>query len=233
MIALPTREITGMIGDVLPFVSPDKDDLRHHCVRIESRDAHVKMLATNRTQAVRVSWTEDDVDATPEDDDAVFAEYGPETGHPAFDVRIGVAEAKSLASAFKLPTKLGWAPVSLRVIGDSYAANLYTLIVERKASGELWPALTMRVSGVGVPIPENGDTAEVDIHQAIDMVSGKAPTPLHGVAFNPKLLGNFAKVERHGAMRMFFTSAVDGAPVHIEMGTRFEGIAHQVKLDKS
>jgi len=230
VITLSTRELLGLLGDALPFVSTDKDDVTHNCVRVEWSADHERlfMMATNRVQAVRTWW---DPDFEEVDSEETFL-YGTD-GTPPFSVRVPTINAKSIVSAFKLADKLAYAPVTLTVIPDNVVANISRLKIERAAAGDLWPALTMHVTGRGAPIAENGDPNEIDIHGVIDRIGSVPLTGVLGVALSPKLLGNFAKVERHGAMLMNFSSNAPGAPVFVRMGVRFDGITYQMKVDRA
>lgn len=225
-IILSTRELVGLLGDVLPFVATDEDDVAHTCVRVEwnPEDETLFTLATNRSQAVRSVW---DVDSEEGEEEVPYA-YGLLGDDPAFSVRVATRSAKDIVSAFKLPDKISWAPVEVSVILN--ASNIAVLKVQRKASGDLWPALTMHVAGRGAPIEEDGDPKEVDIHKIISQYVGQEGET-GTLAFSAKLLGNLAKVERHGPLE-FSSFAEGGAPVYIKAGERFDGIFMQVNMNK-
>lgn len=219
MITIPTYELLGMIADMLPFVDSDKDSAATHCVRIEQADDTLTMLATNRSQMFRVTWT-------PED-----PELG--LGLGSFDVRVTPADAKVIANAFKLPEKLSHAPLTVsasRVMASS--DHLYRLKITRDADA-LWPATTVTVTGWGVPNVDEGDSPEIDIHGTINALGrdDRVDAMLTRTGFNPKLLANLGKVERHGVVKMSFCSGRDGAPMYVHAGKRFDGVMFPAKLE--
>jgi hypothetical protein len=228
MIVLSTRELLGMLGDALPFVATDKDDVAHTCVRVEWAPEQERLFisATCRSMAGRTWWDQD-----TEDSDEM--PYGVDYGQPGFSLRIPVLAVKSIVTTFKLtPDKLAYAPLSLSVVDDSVTSNLYRLKIERAAAPDLWPALKLYISGRGAPIVEAGDPAEVNIHDVIDTAVRAAGVHLTDqLAFGPKVLAAFGKVERHGVLRMEATSERDGAAVLFSGGTRFQGVANQARLD--
>lgn len=213
MITLSTAELLGMIGDMLPFVDPDKDSTAHHCIRIEQKGDTLTMLATNRAQAFRVGYV---------------AESAAGITLEEFDVRISPVDAKAIVSAFKLGIKLEHAPVTLRVRGTSARH----LVVSREREEEAWSALTMHVTAREAPNLEAGDSPEIDIHQVVGAASRAHVNMVPAIAWSPRLLANLGKVERHGEMVMAFTSTRDGAPVYVQAGERFDGIMYPVKRER-
>lgn len=212
MITLTTAALLGMIGDMLPFVDPDKDSTAHHCVRIEQRGDTLRMLATNRAQAFRVEWVADAVAGILSD---------------TFDVRITPTDAKAIVSSFKLGMKLEHAPVALTVAGQ---VGRQRLMIIREGEPELWSALTMHVAARGVPDLEAGDSPEIDIHNVIDAGRERVGRgQMLAVSWDSRLLANLGKVDRHGALTMAFTSTRDGLPVYVAAEKRFDGIMYPVK----
>jgi hypothetical protein len=225
MITLSTRELLGMLGDALPFVATDKDDVAHTCVRVEWLPVQERLFvsATSRSMAARTWW-----DMDTEDSDEL--DYGVEHDQVGFSLRLPVAQVKGIVSTFKLsPDKLAYAPLTLDVI-PNVLSNSYRLKIERPPALDLWPALKLYVTGSGTPIVEAGDPAEVDIHAVIDSLMGVASVSPSSYSFSPKVLAAFGKVERHGVMQMSTASVADGAPALFMAGGRFQGMAYQARL---
>lgn len=217
MITIPTHELIGMISDMLPFVDTDKDSIATHCVRIEQSDDTLTMLATNRAQVFRVTWSSEN--------------DGHNWGAGSnFSVRISPTDAKAIVSAFKLGQKLDYAVLRVSARIMSVEDNTYRLEIWRGAEEDMWSALTMHVTGRGTPIADNGDAPEPDIHGLINSAAGddRPEVMLAGLTWSPKLLANLGKVERHGAVRIAHRSSRDGAPVYVK-AERLDGIMFPVK----
>lgn len=212
MITLPTHELLNMIGDMLPFVDTDKDSIATHCVRVEQKGDLLTMLATNRAIAARVSWSPDD---------------GPVEVRGDFDVRISPADAKAIVSAFKLPSKLDWAPVEISVV--ERPDFTYRLEIARPPAPDMWPALTLYVDGRGIPDLDAGDTPEIDIHRLInDHMDDDMSAMLSGITLTPRVLVALGKVERHGSLKFHYRSTRDGAPFYVKAGA-FDAVAFPVR----
>lgn len=218
MITIPTHELIGMISDMLPFVDVDKDSIAGHCIRIEQDGDELTMLATNRMQAFRVTWSPQDIAETAFDVRL----------HSDFNVRITPADAKAIVSAFKMPSKLDYAPLNVSAQVHSLAENTYRLTVSRSSEDDLWSALSMNVTGRGVPIKDTSDVPESDIHGLINGQVGGSDVGLYGLTWNPKVLANLGKVERHGAIKVTHRSSRDGAPVYVKAG-RLDGVMFPVR----
>jgi hypothetical protein len=225
MITTTTAELLGMIGDMLPFVDPDKDSTALHCVRIEQSGDRLTMLATNRAQAVRVSWEAGDSEGEE------WRAHGSDAH--GFDLRLTPSDAKAIVSTFKLGMKLDHAPVTLSRRAGPYADGTDFLKITREASEDHWSELTMVVTGRGVPNLDAGDAPEIDIHELVDKNAERAGVNVtEALAWTPRLLANLGKVERHGVLTMSFTSMRDGAPVYVKAGKRFDGIMYPVKRER-
>jgi hypothetical protein len=222
MITTTTAELLGMIGDMLPFVDPDKDSTALHCVRIEQSGDRLTMLATNRAQAMRVHWEAGDSEGEG------WRAHGSDGD--GFDVRITPSDAKAIVSTFKLGMKLDHAPVTLSTQVSSLMEGTHFLKITREASEDLWSRLSMVVTGRGVPNLDAGDAPEIDIHELVDKNAERAGVNVtSALAWTPRLLANLGRVERHGTLTMSFTSMRDGAPVYVKAGERFDGIMYPVK----
>lgn len=220
MITIPTHALLDMIGDMLPFVDTDKDSIATHCVRIEQAGQALTMLATNRAVAARVTWEPDNIPESP------FSE----SLHSDFSVRITPTDAKAIVSAFKLPSKLDHAPIEISAHLPFADRNLYRLRVNRPAEPDIWSALQLDVTGRGVPIPDNGDVPEIDIHKMINEIAGTGidMVALPGLQLSPRVLAALGKVERHGALKFAFRSTRDGAPFYVK-AEAFDAVVFPVK----
>jgi hypothetical protein len=235
MITLSTEELVGMINDVLPMASKNADDQEAHNIRLDVADEQLTLSATNRASAARVFWTPDYESYNEKAEEEGYAgEYAIDSDGPQH-VRLSLRDAKSIASSFKLPTKLDFAPVSISIELASSVENLYKVKVTRKAS-LAWTPLTMHAAAEGRPLPlaDGTDNGEINVDKLISLANpstfGAISSPR--AAFNPGILAPFAKVTRHGALKFWHSATNDGAPMYVEAGDRFTGMIYQASVDK-
>jgi hypothetical protein len=115
-LTLTTRELVGLIGDVLPFVSPDDEDTTWHRVILRYDGTRLHALAGDGLRLAWTSWGPDDSDSP-----TLPMEWDPlatvdSSGEP-WELAILPENAKEIATKFKLTGKLAEAPV--RVVGSS------------------------------------------------------------------------------------------------------------------
>ena len=234
MITLSTEELVGMINDVLPVASKNPDDGETNNVRLDLADEQLTFSATNRASAARVFWTPDYEVHDSEEAEDYANDYRIDSAD-TISVRISPRDAKSIASSFKLPTKLDFAPVSIAIEIASIPENLYKIKVMRKPS-IAWTALTMHAAGFGRPLAnaDGTDNGEVNVDKLIRLAQpagfGSVGSPR--TAFNPSILAPFTKVTRHGALKFWHSDTKDGAPMYVEAGERFTGMIYQASVDK-
>jgi hypothetical protein len=215
MIELPTVEFVGALNDVIPFASTEKDDPAYNVIRLEWDGETMYTLASNRHQHIRY-----EIDSRMWQNEPDMAPYS---------VRIALADAKMLASAFKLPTKHSYASVGIAVNTFSPSENLYRVTFSRDGSPD-YSRLALNVFGRGKPLGLDEDLKEVDIHSELAGWAGAVAEQEH-TAWSPKSLANFGKVERHGAILMEFMTTKDGGAVRVSSGPRFQGIAYQTRTE--
>ena len=210
MLTVSTGELTGALGDVIPFASTEVDDPACNCVRIEYDGANMFTLAGNRNQYVRCTF----------DDFKLLGDAQP------FSVRIPLNDAKAIATAFKLPSKHGYAPVHVdtSTLKEVLADNEAPIRFWRAAAVD-WSALTVCVIGRGAPGVEH----ETDIHQLIED-KAKLSAAVSVLALDPKRLASFGKVRPHGPLVLEPTGQ-EWQAVRFRMGNLFEGVMYPVRPD--
>jgi hypothetical protein len=220
MITIPTGELIGLVNDVLPFVDSDKDSPTTHCVRVEQVGDRLTTLATSRTMAARSTWSPDD---------------GPVEIAGNFDIRISPAEAKAIVSTFKLPDKLSAAPLEISMVPGYMTSGLYRLRIFRPGLQDVYSALKMDVEGRGPSEPDNGDAPEIDINHRLDQCmvdsdpSRADARRIQSAAFSPLVFAALGKVQRHGILKLHWTSERDGSAVYVKAGP-FDAMAYQAKV---
>lgn len=219
MIKISTRELVGMLKDVLPFAATDTDTL-DNVVRLEWDGESLIASATDRFRMARETWTPDDEEYT-EAADADVCIY--EADAPLFSVRLSLPDVKSIIKAFTMQAKLNHAVVRISVGVASLEENTYAVRFAREGS-DRWSRLEFHATGYGAP--REGEIPEPDIAELLATFEGRSE-PTTGVAWNAGKLDAFAKVRPLGPLKMTFTGYMK--PVHFAMGSRFQGLIQPVR----
>ncbi|WP_213451561.1 hypothetical protein [Rhizomonospora bruguierae] len=66
MITIPTGELVGLLGDVVPFASPDKDMPNYNVVRLEWDGEMLHALTCDTIRIGWSSWHPDAAGAAPD-----------------------------------------------------------------------------------------------------------------------------------------------------------------------
>lgn len=214
-----TQELTGGLSDVLPFASTDPDDLANNVVRLESDGTSIFTSAAERFSCVRYTWDPHSTEILG--------------GSSDFSVRITVADVKRIVSAFKLPAKLGYTPLQVRVSLGSVADSTYLIEIFRDGSDNV-SALRMYVVGRGAPVEGDGRPTEPKIFGLIGSIARHLGSG-SSMAFPPERLAAFGKVRAHGPVEFSYTTGADNSAsraIFVTVGHRFNGVIFPVRPTK-
>lgn len=202
MITIPTRDLIGVVSDVLPFTIADKDLPEYGIVRLEWDGEKLEALAVNGLAAAVSSWSPDD-DTTEYDEDILSLATAWGGDDDSWSVNLQLDDAKGLVATYKLAAKDSWAPLTVEHI------NLTSVrIVRTKDSGH--PAITTVIKGSDATFPD-----------CRKMVARKARKAVSVSAYSPKVMALFAKVRPRGPMVLEF--AGDKSSTRVRIGDRFVG----------
>jgi hypothetical protein len=206
-ITVPTGDLVGVLADVIPFASTDKEDAILNTVRLEWDGDMLHALATDR---VRIGWStwhpDDEPDGEAQDD--LFTKWG--SGDDPWSVVIPLGDAKDIVDAYKLPVKEQRVPLTLDAVDGSVR------VIRSRDTGH--SAITIVVPGQLVDYPD------------VPKLLGEADRiePVSSLAYGAKLLGDFSKVRPRGPMELTFTGPT--GLTHIAIGKRFIGAIMPTRL---
>ncbi|MFI5934747.1 hypothetical protein [Actinoplanes sp. NPDC051494] len=200
MITIPTGDLTGVLGDVIPFVFPDDDLPDLHCVRLEWDGTMLHALSTDRFRMAVSSWHPDDEpDADVQDD--MFVRWGG--ADDPWTATLTLEDAKELVKVFKLPPKKQRVPLTL-----DFANEQVTVRRDRDTG---YTAVRLDVPDQLAQFP--------DIRKLL--ADSDRLKPITGLMFNAKFLADFGKVRPRAPMQLSFTGST--AITHVGIGKRFLG----------
>lgn len=205
-IHLPTRDLVGILSDVIPFASADKDDTMRRSVRFEWDGETLSAQATDGHHFAISTWHPDD--DVPEEADDLPTTFIDERGNndSPWSCVITLDDAKTLVKDYRLPPKQGLTPLNV-------GGNMHSLAVSRNgAAGP--PAKTTRIEAL------HADD-QVAYPNLAKLLSEHVPSPTMVVAFNIERLAHFGKVRQVGPMVVTLAGA-DGTAV-VTIGARFVG----------
>lgn len=208
MITVPTRDLCGILADVLPFTGPDDYPLLH-TVRIHWDGNALHAQATDRYRIGWSTWNPDDQPGEDQQPD-LFTEWGG--ADDTWSIIIDAGAAKDLVTCYKLPAKEGGVPLTV----DCFDAR----ITVDRARETGYSALTAAVPAISA---EHGVWPDVEKWLA----DASKAEPVREIAYTPKYLADFAKVRSAGPMYLTFTGAERTTLVSI--GERFRGGIMPVK----
>lgn len=206
-ILVPTGDLTGLLGDVIPFASTDDEQPAYNCVRVEWDGKRVHAMASDRYRLAWSQWSPGDEPPKPYQD-SLLTDWGGDD--EPWAATISLADAKHLAKVFKLPGKQWYTPITIEQHDDG-AVN----VVRLHDTG---------YSAIAAAMPDT-KVEYIDIRDILSR--NDVVQPVTGLAFTPRLLADFAKVRPYGPMHMRFTGA-DGL-VHVSIGERFAGAIQPVR----
>lgn len=197
-VTIPTGDLTGLLGDVIPFASND-DESQLHRVRLEWDGTLLHAMANDGFHLAWSSWHPEDAHDEPRQD-SLFAEYGgPEE---PWAVEITLSDAKHVRATFKLGKKEWATPVTLALAEDG------SLMVARSHETG-YSALTATLE------PRGDVLAAIPSTLAQHDVTKKSST----LRCSARLLADFAKVRPRGPLHITFTERI----AHVSIGDRFMG----------
>lgn len=206
-ITIPTGDLTGVLGDTIPFASPDDEVPQFNCVRLEWDG---DMLHALSADGIRVAWSQWHPDDEPEGEtqDDLFTEFGGADDPWAAILRLD--DAKEMVETFKLGPKEQRVPLTVDCDGGQ--------ITVKRSRDTGYSAHTLTVP---TPLLETPDVrkllADLDHREHIGEV-----------AFTAKFLADFGKVRPRGPLEFTFTGATK--PTLVRVGKRFCGAIMPVKL---
>lgn len=201
-IIIPTEDLVGIIKDVLPFVSPDKEDTVLRAVRFEWDGTMLHTQSTNELAIAWASWHPDDAPAE-DGQDSILALPGGDDDPRAW--RMPFDDAKKLADIYALPAKFGRIPLHLTINTDRIA-------VRRDRNGP--------IPGITTTWATQDDTDAFPNIRSL-LAQASALEPVKGIAFNPEYLAAFKQVRPRGPLEMAFTG--ESGMVLVQVGNRFCG----------
>jgi hypothetical protein len=203
-LTMPTRELVGLLADVVPFASTDADDSTWHRVVLRWDGSRLFAFAGDGERMAQMSWGPDDGD--------VPAIPGLDFGSPSTDTDWELAilpeNAVEIAKKFKVGVKEGETP--LRVTG-----SVDSFTVERDAeTGDT----ALRAVALARPWDDNGPR----IDETIAELAGEGDRPRAEVAFAGQRLVDFVnpkKVRQRGVVVLTFTKT----SAYVQIGRHFRG----------
>jgi hypothetical protein len=208
-ITIPTGDLVGILGDVIPFASTDDEVDFLHAVRLEWDGEMLHALTTDRFRAAISSWHPDDIEPGEEIQDDLFTDWG--SGDEPWKATLALPDAAQIAKVFKLPAKEMRVPLTV----DYEADRRRLRIIRNKDTGH--SAITIGADDLFVDTP--------DLRRLL-ATADKATGPRQ-INYSAKLLADFAKVRPRGPLNLRFTKGL----THVAIGDRFVGAIMPARTD--
>jgi hypothetical protein len=206
-ITIPTCELVGILADAIPFASTDDDFPSINAVHLSWDGEQLQAQATDRIAIGRSRWyPTDEPDNTQQED--LFTRWGG--GDDPWSILLPLDDARDIVTVFKLPTKEGWAPLTVEHLYDNRVK-----VVRSRDTGH--SALTQVVEAAEAPFP------------VLDAILDPEPitAKIEHVALDAKQLAKFAKVRPRGPLGITFTG--ENRPALVAIGERFSGAIMPVR----
>ncbi len=203
MLTISTADLLGILGDVIPFISPDKDDIQRRCVHLRWDGTMLHASATDQLRIAVSSWHPDD---DPDHDVQPQIGVVPGEDHPTtWRALLSADDVNHLLKSAKPIKGLEDAPIFVTV-------DEATVVVERHKQPRL-PGMRLTFDCLEHDFP--------DLRASLVEAAGHAE-PVKEIAWNAVLMAAFAQVRQRGhAARWTFTG--DRHPAVVEIGNRFVG----------
>lgn len=225
-ILIPTGDLTGILGDVVPFASTDRDDTILNTIQVEWDGDMLHAFATDRMRIAWSAWTDADEPQKERQDD-LFTKWGG--ADQPWKVTVCLDDVKDLIKIFQLGVKEYHTPLTIEARPGSVLK-----VLRNKESGH--PAVTAAMPDQFQTFPD----VRAALQQAAEIPSkaedgempfddSSRPAGISGVLFNAKYLADFAKVRPRGSLEMSFTG--EHRPVLVAIGKRFQGAIQPVRPD--
>lgn len=219
-IVIPTYDLVGILNDVIPFASTDKEITNLHCVLVEWDGEQLHAYATDRFVAAWSRWTPgDDAPEDPDPDQDSLFDYHAGDDAP-WRVLLHLAVAKHITQAFKLAAGAGWQPLTVEKHVDE-------LRIRRDRDQGL-PALRYNAPGIlTATFPSVRKYLEVSLLEHLTP-PGQFGPGVDRVAVTPTYLAKFAKVRDYGPLQLLFRTRT--GLVLARCGDRFVGGIAPVRM---
>lgn len=205
-ITMPTRELVGLLADVLTFASPEDEDTYWHRIVIRWDGERLHASAGDSIRAAHASWGPEDEDA---DTDTLF-DVNRTSDDPPWHLALLPADVKDIVGKFKLSAKQGAAPLTID-------GNLHRLRIQR--NGESRIALTSVAEAR--PWSDEHPDIEATISTIRDRSGGDRNSRAN-VEYSGAWLSDFANpkvVRQRGVINLYFGPQ----STYITVGGHFEG----------
>jgi hypothetical protein len=202
VITIPTADLTGILGDTIPFAFPDDDFPDLHCVRLEWDGTRLHALTTDRYRIGISTWLPGEAAEGKEVQDDLFTDWG--SGDDPWWVTIALPDAVELVKVFKLPPK--------EAVGTAVTVDYdpgYNRVTVKRARDTGHSAITVVAESSGSTFP--------DVRRFL--ANADRVKSLRTVSYSAKFMADFGKVRQTGPMQLSFT----GTLTHISIGERFVG----------
>ena len=210
---MPTRELVGLIADVLPFASGDDEDTTWHRVVLRWDGTRIHAMAGDGVRLAWMSWGPDDGDAPAIPGLDPYESVGDEP----WELAILPENAKEIASKFKVGKKEGELPV--RVTG-----SLDSLKVERDAEAA---GVALRSVALSRPWDDNAPRIDTTISEIAAKATGSRPV----VAYSGFHLVDFVnpdRVRQRGVVELAFGPT----STYVRIGRWFRGAVTQAEVPR-
>lgn len=212
MLTIPTTDLLGTIGDCLPFIPADKEDVERRCVHLRWDGGQFHASATDGIRAVVSSWHPDDIpDADVQD------EIGTTLGEDSdgeWEFILSADDAAHLLKTAKPVKGMEYTPLHVTWDGE--------LLTVRRSKASRLPGFTLAYDGMDHVFP--------DVRAYVVEAAGKAE-PVKEISFNAVLVADFGKVRQRGNPARW-TFGGDRHPAVVEIGERFVGAIQPVRASE-
>ena len=209
MLTIPTADLLGTIGDCLPFISGDKEDVERRCVHLRWDGAMFHASSFDGIRAAVSSWDPDDIPDTDVQDEIGTA-LGEDTDGE-WEFLLSSDDAAHLLKTAKPVKGMEYVPLFVTFDGP--------LLTVRRAKATRLPGFTLAYDGMGHAFP--------DLRGFVVEAAGKTE-PVKEISFNAVLMADFGKVRQRGNPARW-TFAGDRSPAVVEIGERFVGALMPVR----
>lgn len=201
-VTITTADFVGLLSDAIPFAFGDDDLPALNSILLWWDGEKLHTQATDRYRLAWASWHPDDEPEREYQGD-IFNQPG--SGDDPWTVLIPLADAQHLVKTYKLPPKEAFVPLTVE-------ADVNRLTVKRSRDTG-YPAIRTDIDCRDL----EGFPDLPKLLSGFDVVS-----KVDGLALNPKLIADFAKVRSRGCPLSLRFTGEDSA-VLVSIGERFVG----------
>ena len=208
MLTIHTVDLVGCISDVLPFVTPDKDDTDRRAVHLRWDGELFHASAYSGWHSGISSWSPDD---PPERDvqDELEVELGSDDA--PWEFVLSVDDAKHLLKTAKPAKGLEYVPLFVEHDGQ--------FLHVKRAKQSRVPGFSLAYDALDAEFP--------DLRQLV-AAAGNHVEDVKEAGFNAQFLAAFAAVRQRGSYPKFTFGGAQH-PTIVEIGNRFVGLIQPVR----